>query len=196
MSTDIEKLRQEADALFRRGNWPQARQLYQVILELDPQNAPAMNRIGATLAEEGNLPAAETYFKRALDLDPTLAPAWSNLGNIHYSRRQWSEAVACYRRAIELDPDYPTAYNNLAAAYKKMGRVADAVAELKKAQRLQLRNVVNSAEIPSPGERRQPPREKETVEKELPANETGKGSPVWPRFWRWWRKKDGRTEGH
>ncbi|MCL4425861.1 MAG: tetratricopeptide repeat protein [Firmicutes bacterium] len=141
MTSDINRLHQEADQFFARGDLARAREIYLTILHLDPRNAQATNRLGAILAEEGDLSAAEPLFRQALELDPAMAAAWSNLGNLHYSRSDWDEAVACYRKALDLDPDYATAHNNLAAAYKKMGRLGDAVTELKKAQRLGLRSL-------------------------------------------------------
>ena len=64
-------------------------------LQLDPQNAAAMNYLGYSYAERGvRLDEAEDLLQRAVKLDPENGAYWDSLGWIHFKQGKFSDAQA------------------------------------------------------------------------------------------------------
>jgi len=135
-SAHLSQLENEADLDYERGSLERALERYRSILTEAPDHAPALNRIGAILAQQGDLEGAEASLREAVAADPTLAGAHSNLGNIMLTRGDARAALACYQEAVRLEPESPVFHENLAAAYKRLGNITNMVSELKKSQRL------------------------------------------------------------
>ncbi len=129
---------EEAQEQLDQGDTAAAEAIYRQILEDDPENAEAWNKLGVCLARQGDMEAAKQCFDEALDIDPKHVAALSNRGNIYFDQGDYDAAVDLYQRAIALDPNYHIAHNNLAAAYKKQGKFGEFVSTMKKAQRLQI----------------------------------------------------------
>lgn len=114
-----------------------AEQKLKEILELEPEYAPAYNKLGVVYARRKEFERAETCFSQAITLDPTLAGAYSNMGNI-YQQKGWEErAMSAYEKAISLDPEHSTAHHNLGVLLKKQGRLGEGVAHLRKGAKLE-----------------------------------------------------------
>ncbi|WP_213975142.1 tetratricopeptide repeat protein [Tepidanaerobacter acetatoxydans] len=115
----MDDLINKAEHHMERGEYQQARKIYNEILLIDPNNAIAYNKLGVISAREENLEQAKIYFIKALELNPKLSSASSNLGNIYFEKGDFEKAKDCYEKAIAIDPDNPVPYNNLAVIYKK-----------------------------------------------------------------------------
>lgn len=135
----LQTLLDEADQQFQNGRWEKARDLYEKVLEQNPESAHAHNKIGAILAQRGDAAAAEERFHKALEIDPKYAQALSNLGNIYFTRGDYHGALAKYDAALAINPDSAVFMQNRAAALKKLGRIDESVSALKKAQTLDRR---------------------------------------------------------
>lgn len=139
----MDELMMEAEKHLERGEYEEARRIYEQIVNNEPNNAKAYNKLGVIAAYEKNNEEAEAYFKKALELDPKLSSAASNLGNIFFEKEELEKARECYEKAIDLDPDNPIPYNNLAVIYKKQKEIDKFVKFYKKSVELsnkQLRN--------------------------------------------------------
>src|SRR5438477_4605896 len=60
----------EADNYFKAGNYDKAKLSYLKVVQLDPQNALAFERIGAMWLEEGVPLRAGAFLAKASELDP------------------------------------------------------------------------------------------------------------------------------
>src|SRR5690606_34567257 len=97
-------------------------------IELNPQNAAALNYLGYSLAEEGrDLDAAEGLILRALQIDPNDGFYVDSLGWVYYQRGDYRRAVEELERALELVGDDPTITEHLADAYTQVGRELEAL---------------------------------------------------------------------
>lgn len=127
----------------------EAKRLYRLALDLDPEFAPAWAGVGDTFlqavqyygaprawADSGRVMAA-----RAIELDATLAAAHKTLGFAHSIDRHHRESVAANLRAVELDPSFADAVNNVGFGYYYLGDVPKAFQWVKRALRL-MPNVV------------------------------------------------------
>lgn len=97
------------------------------VLEVNPQNAAAMNFIGYTLAERGrDYDEAERLLVRALELRPDSGEFLDSLGWIYFRKGQLEAAVTTLERAERLAPDEPVIIEHLGDAYRSVRRLEDA----------------------------------------------------------------------
>jgi Flp pilus assembly protein TadD len=96
-------------------------------IELNPQNAQALNYLGYTYAESGtNLDEAERLIKRALVVEPEDGFYVDSLGWVYYQKGQYKKAVEELERAVTITNNDPTITEHLGDAYRKMGKLREA----------------------------------------------------------------------
>lgn len=117
-------------------SWPEAEAAYRRAIELNPQNAAAINSLGNLHRIGWQLDAAESCYRTAVSVDPHFAAAHSNLGNVFADRSDFDQANECYRRALDIDPNFVDAHKNLASSLQEQGRFHEAAAELARARAL------------------------------------------------------------
>ncbi|MDE3105213.1 MAG: tetratricopeptide repeat protein [Acidobacteriota bacterium] len=100
---------------------PQALALYEQILCLRPEHAPALINMGTIRYNQRRYEAAESLYRRATEVDPEYALAFFDLGNVLDEMQRLREAIQAYQRAVELVPQYADAHYNLALAYERQG---------------------------------------------------------------------------
>src|SRR5438132_4988937 len=114
----------------------QARELYQRLLQLDPDHVDAHVNLGRLLHEDGAPAAAEKHYRQALDLDPEHETAAFNLGVALEDLGRFRDAIDAYQRALELDPQKADVHFNLAGLCERRGEKASALRHLKMYKRL------------------------------------------------------------
>src|SRR5471030_3326155 len=135
----------------RAGRLAEAAQIYQRILEQDPNQPDALHLmgnaacqlgdaaldvgstsahfgIGNTLQAMGQPQPALDSFATALELNPDLIEARFNLANLEKSLGHHEAAIAHYRTAIAQRPDFADAHHNLGSALQALGRFDEALA--------------------------------------------------------------------
>jgi Flp pilus assembly protein TadD len=96
-------------------------------IELNPQNAQALNYLGYTYAESGrNLDEAERLIKRALVVEPEDGFYVDSLGWVYYQKGEYKKAVEELERAVNITNNDPTITEHLGDAYRKMGKLKEA----------------------------------------------------------------------
>lgn len=117
------------------GNIPLALKNYQRALAINPDFAPAHERIGTIYQLQGNVMEAITCFSKAIQLDPMSLAAQLGIGNA-YQQMGWSElAIAHFQKALELAPDrfLPEYHCKLGDNLKERGRIAEALVSYERA---------------------------------------------------------------
>lgn len=142
----MENLMLKAENHMKRGEYEEARKIYNDILLKDPGNAKAYNKLGVICAYEKDTNQAKIYFMKALQLNPHLSSAASNLGNIYFELQDLDKAKTFYEKAIAIDPHNPIPYNNLAVVYKKLNDMENYVKYYKKSVKLST-DISNNLEI-------------------------------------------------
>ena len=130
---NIDKALQTAVEYSRSGNFHQAEQVCNKILETQPDNADALHFLGIIQYQRGNYDSAIEYMEKALHLDPNVADAYYNLGNVFHDKGHLDDAIACYQKALKIDSNFADAYNNLGNALHDKGHFDDAIACYQKA---------------------------------------------------------------
>ncbi len=100
------------DALTEMSDLARALPVYQQVMGLDREHAPAMVAAGLIRNAEGDAGAAEWLLRRSIKVAPTVI-AWNNLGHILLGRRDWDGAINAYRASLEIDPTNTTTWPNL-----------------------------------------------------------------------------------
>ncbi len=99
------RLEEEGDRLRQEREWERAIKVYRDALELDPNFAEALAKLGSSYAWVGKLSEARTAFFRAYRLAPDSGRVRYALGKFLVSQGQLREAAEHLRSAADLDPD-------------------------------------------------------------------------------------------
>ena len=104
------------------GEKTRAISLYEEILELDPDYAPASINLGTLHFHLRQFARAEEFYRRATVSDPDYVLAYFDLGNVLDELERLDESIAAYKQAVALAPRYADAHYNLALAYERKGQ--------------------------------------------------------------------------
>ncbi|HEY0565215.1 MAG TPA: tetratricopeptide repeat protein [Terriglobales bacterium] len=124
----IRDLRDSAQDLFLKGVQLEERpetvadavHVYEQVLLIDPNHAPAYINLGTIFYHRREFEAAERAYRRATEVDQNYALAFFDLGNVLDEIGRVEEAAAAYSRAIELSAEYADAHYNLALALERL----------------------------------------------------------------------------
>jgi tetratricopeptide (TPR) repeat protein len=100
----------------------QAMEIYQEILAIRPEHAPALINLGTIHYNLRRYEQAEWHYRKATVADPEYALAFFDLGNVLDEMQRLSEATTAYQKAVALVPQYADAHYNLALAYERQGQ--------------------------------------------------------------------------
>ncbi|HLG19587.1 MAG TPA: tetratricopeptide repeat protein [Bdellovibrionota bacterium] len=107
----------------KMGNTEKLYEAMKTVLEINPDNANALNYLGYTYAEKGiKLDEAEHLVTRALEIKPKDGYITDSLGWVYYRRGHYEKAVAKLEEAQKLTPDDPTILEHLGDALEKNGK--------------------------------------------------------------------------
>ncbi len=123
-------------------NYPEAKRYYQQAVQLDPENALHLNRLGLHLYTMGEYAQAEPLFQRSLAIrekalgkeHPDVATSLNNLAELYRTQGQYAKAEPLYQRSLAIrekalgkeHPDVAESLNNLAGLYDTQGQYAKA----------------------------------------------------------------------
>ncbi len=103
-------LRQQADDLLARGDYPAARAAYEALLTSGIDDAQAQRGLGLALLESGDLAGAARAFDRAIARAPEDGELAYQRSRPHLRAREWDLALPHLERAIAKAPEFADAY--------------------------------------------------------------------------------------
>ncbi|MBM4137690.1 MAG: tetratricopeptide repeat protein [Nitrospira sp.] len=122
---------------YQAGNLQQAQDIYNEILQKNPQDSGIMYLLGIIYYQEGNYDLAIEYIRKALEFNPLSdAYAYFYLGNALKNKKQFDEAITCYQRALQMNPQLIEAYHNLAWIFQEKNQTDEAITYYQKALNL------------------------------------------------------------
>ncbi len=92
-----------------------ARENFQAMVDLVPQDYLGYNLLGAAYFEEEDYVNAEAVLKKSLEVEPSHG-AYENLGTLFYYDQRYIDTIAMCRKALEYQPDIFSTWRTLAAA--------------------------------------------------------------------------------
>jgi predicted O-linked N-acetylglucosamine transferase (SPINDLY family) len=137
-----------AEALARRGETQQARQLYQALLEKNPADARARDGLAALdrrsaqfqvlteLYQKGALADAIEQGESLARQYPDIAFVQNILGNANAGLDRWNAAIEFYAKALRIRPDIAETHVNLGKAQSRLGRQEEAISCFRNAVRI------------------------------------------------------------
>jgi tetratricopeptide (TPR) repeat protein len=137
MATDqLELLRQQAQQALSKGQYQEARQIYQQALGYRTDSPDIHYGIATACFLLGDLNSAVYHFKEVIRLDPLRAGAYVNLGAVYNRLGHLDDALATLRRGIQLDANRAEGYYNLGLVYRQLGQLEMAINAYREAVRL------------------------------------------------------------
>lgn len=133
LAADLER----ALALHRQQDFDAAAKIYRAILKTTPEQADALQLLGAIEGQQGRFESAIALLRRAVAAAPDSAIALNNLGNALASVQRHADALACFERSLQLKPDNPKALRNQGNALRKLNRLAEALTSIERVLALQ-----------------------------------------------------------
>ena len=103
------------------GDKPRSIALYEEMIALDPDYAPAYINLGTIHFHLRQFNRAEELYRRATETDPEYVLAFFDLGNVLDELERPDESIAAYQQAVALSPRYADAHYNLALAFERKG---------------------------------------------------------------------------
>jgi tetratricopeptide (TPR) repeat protein len=116
------------------GRKPEAKQIYDATLKLDPNNAVVLNNLAYLLAESGgDLDDALTKAQRAKQLMPNINEVSDTLGWIYLKKNLPQNAVDIFKDLVVKQPNQSTYHFHLGMAYSQQGDKMRALEQLREA---------------------------------------------------------------
>lgn len=112
--------------LFNAGRYVEAGRSFEVLTQLQPDNAWGYQMLGAAHQMAGDLEGAVPPYQRSVEIRRT-ATALSNLATVQYARAEFAAAERLYREAVTLRPRDAVMHRNLGDALLRQARKADAL---------------------------------------------------------------------
>jgi tetratricopeptide (TPR) repeat protein len=82
------------------GNLLRAQRAFEDAIEIDPDHALALDRLGWTQLLLGDYDSAKTNLEAALASDPLITDAYAHLGTLHFHQRNYEDAIEMFGPAI------------------------------------------------------------------------------------------------
>jgi tetratricopeptide (TPR) repeat protein len=115
---------QEANKLYKQGQYSQALSKIDAFLIHQPKDAEARFLKGVILTEQGQTEDAIRIYTALTEDHPELPEPYNNLAVIYASQGQYDKAKVALEKALRTHPSYSTAHENLGDIYAKMASQA------------------------------------------------------------------------
>jgi Flp pilus assembly protein TadD len=100
----LDKLREESDAAYHKGDYAGAVNKFKAIVALDPTDYDAFGTGAWLLWSLGRGDEATAFMRRGLAADPKNWEMWEEAGNHFMLRKILPDAQRCFERAVQLAP--------------------------------------------------------------------------------------------
>ncbi|HSA01583.1 MAG TPA: tetratricopeptide repeat-containing glycosyltransferase family protein, partial [Candidatus Paceibacterota bacterium] len=117
---------QQAERLYREGQWRSAEALCRGLLTQDAGHADALNLLGLLARKARKEHEAAGYFARAITRNPSRAAFYSNLGLSFVQTNDLDRAEESFRLALRLEPGNPDFQSNLGLVRFQSGEYGSA----------------------------------------------------------------------
>jgi tetratricopeptide (TPR) repeat protein len=104
---------------------------FRKVIELNPENAGALNYLGYMLADRNaKLDEASRLIKKAVELEPENGAYLDSLGWVYYRQDRLNDAEGLLVRALDrIGGQDPTVHDHLGDVYFKLGKTREAIAQ-------------------------------------------------------------------
>ncbi|HEX8088833.1 MAG TPA: tetratricopeptide repeat protein [Blastocatellia bacterium] len=125
--SDLAKRIESAAAFIRDNRIAEAERQLNYVLKISPNDAAALNLLGAVRAKQGRLDEAETLFSRAIRVDKQLVGARMNLAYLYLLKGAPEKTALELKEVLRLDPANDDATYKLAWVLLSQGRFDECI---------------------------------------------------------------------
>ncbi len=101
---------EQGDAFRKEGKWEEARERYQKVIELEPENWLAHHHKGDCLFEQQQWEKAIEVYQRVITLNPKFCWSYYNLGRALQKLNRLEKAITVIQKAVEVNSDFAFGY--------------------------------------------------------------------------------------
>ena len=105
------------DIYMARKMYREAGDIYKEALQLEPDSAKLINKLGISYHQLLMLGSARRQYERAWRVDKTYSQALNNLGTVHHAQGNYGKAISAYKRALKVSPYSASIHSNLGTSY-------------------------------------------------------------------------------
>lgn len=128
-------------ALHGLGKVDDAIEIYERLVDLDPNLFSAYNNLSVLFSETGQLDQALDATLSAINIQPDSDIAYYNLGEIYNKLHNYDQALAAYQHSIKINPRFSAAHHALGNLYFHQGTFEKAIGNYNSAIDLDPTNV-------------------------------------------------------
>ena len=129
------------EAHLKAGRLKEAEEAFRGMLQIDPEYAPALIRLGLVYNAAGRHEEAALNLRPVTEREPANAAAHEILAEALYGVQKYEEAAASAERALKLSPDSPDAHYLAGLARASLGQRDAALAHLARLGQLKSPNL-------------------------------------------------------
>ncbi|MDC0182590.1 tetratricopeptide repeat protein [Nitrosomonadales bacterium] len=97
---------QKAVNFHKKGNLKEAQNIYETILESNPNDFNCLHLLGLIAKANKDFERSVNFISKAIKINPNSSEAHFNLGNVLRELLRYEEAIDSYNQAIKIKPDY------------------------------------------------------------------------------------------
>jgi tetratricopeptide (TPR) repeat protein len=127
-----------AQACEQQAWYAQAQQVYDQLIEREPQQALWWNNRASMYYKQNNIASALPDALQAQQLDPE--QGWHNMAVCWQAQGNWGMSLACYNQEISRHPDSSQAWNNRSVVHHAQGNLDNALSDINRCLQLNPRN--------------------------------------------------------
>ena len=116
----------------KTGDIEKALPMWQEVVSIDPNFAPAWHNLGSAFAHLNRLTEAIEHFDKALAININDYLSWNDRGNALFRLERWQEAIISWDRVIGVKPDFDQVWYHRGLALEKLEEYAEAMISYKK----------------------------------------------------------------
>ncbi len=144
MKPEVKELFVDAQLKFVSDNYEESIELFQKVLEIDPQCAKAYQAIAIANVRLQREDHAIENIDRAIECEPENPRLHYHKGAILFQSQKLDEAIESLSKAITMDPAYAPAYTLRSSVFEALGEEEAAGADLNHALNLRKAETRNS----------------------------------------------------
>jgi tetratricopeptide (TPR) repeat protein len=118
---DLMRLLKQALQYHQNGLGGQAAEIYQQIIDADPNNADALHFLGLYYGQIGEIVKGKPLLERAVELRPDAIIFIQNAAKVFKDNKDYQQAIAFYKKAIKVNSEIPEFYLECAKLYQELG---------------------------------------------------------------------------
>ena len=121
---DLMALSVKANVLYQSGRPDECQRVWEQILAIEPNLAPAYNMLGYLAAGRGDYEQAVTHLRKYAFLAPDLANPHDSLGEVLSWKGDYAEAELAFKTALDVQEDFYYSQIHLGELYLEQGMIA------------------------------------------------------------------------